>query len=163
MKTLLPISPMVMLIATPFSPNQVGNTGMLTGFDQVTNSTARPFSPDPDKYKPATVTGAPAASVDLAVTDPNFKFPQIWRNNIAVDQRLHAELLREAPELAGRGRALLQVHEVGLDPPLGEEPERFPRLAALPDAEDLDFHGAGIYTSSGSPRRRRPLPSCTTF
>ena len=68
--------------------NQVGNTGMLTGFEQVTNSTSRPFSPDPDKYKPATVTGAPAASVDLAVTDPNFKFPQIWRNNIAVDQRL---------------------------------------------------------------------------
>jgi hypothetical protein len=68
--------------------NQVGNTGMLTGFIQEDNTTTRPFNPNPDRYKPATVTGAPAASVDLAVTDPNFKFPQIWRTNIAVDRRL---------------------------------------------------------------------------
>ncbi len=68
--------------------NQIGNTGVLTGFIQDDNVTTRPFNPDPDKYKPATVTGAPAASVDLAVTDPNFRFPQTWRSNIAVDRRL---------------------------------------------------------------------------
>ena len=34
------------------------------------------------------VTGAPATSVDLAVTDPDFKFPQVWRSNLAVDRRL---------------------------------------------------------------------------
>ncbi len=68
--------------------NQIGNTGMLTGFTQVDNTTAYPFNPNPNAYKPASVTGAPAASVDLAVTDPNFKFPQLWRTNIAVDRRL---------------------------------------------------------------------------
>jgi hypothetical protein len=68
--------------------NQIGNTGMLTGFIQDDNTTARPFNPDPNAYKPATVTGAPATSVDLAVTDPEFKFPQLWRTNIAVDRRL---------------------------------------------------------------------------
>jgi hypothetical protein len=68
--------------------NQIGNTGVLTGFIQDENTTARPFNPDPDKYKPASVTGAPATSVDLAMTDPEFKFPQIWRSNIAVDRRL---------------------------------------------------------------------------
>jgi outer membrane receptor protein involved in Fe transport len=68
--------------------NQIGNTGVLTGFEQLDNITSRPFSPNVDKYKPATVTGAPAVSVDLAVTDPNFSFPQVWRSNIAVDQRL---------------------------------------------------------------------------
>ena len=68
--------------------NQIGNTGVLTGFSQFDNTTTRPFSPDIDKYKPATVTGAPATSVDLAVTDPNFKFPQVWRSNIAVDRKL---------------------------------------------------------------------------
>lgn len=68
--------------------NQIGNTGVLTGFDQVDNTTARPFSPNIDKYKPTSVTGAPATSVDLAVTDPNFKFPQVWRSNIAVDHKL---------------------------------------------------------------------------
>jgi hypothetical protein len=69
--------------------NQIGNTGMLTGFiDTQTFTTAYPFNPSPDAYKPRTVTGAPAASVDLAVTDPNFKFPETWRSNIAVDRRL---------------------------------------------------------------------------
>lgn len=68
--------------------NQVGNTGVLTGFVQADNTTAFPFNPNTEAYKPATVTGDPAASVDLAVTDPDFKFPQTWRTNIGVDHRL---------------------------------------------------------------------------
>ena len=68
--------------------NQIGNTGMLTGFVQADNTTAYPWNPNPDAYKPATVTGAPATSVDLAVTDTDFKFPQTWRSNIAIDRRL---------------------------------------------------------------------------
>lgn len=67
--------------------NQIGNTGVLTGFTQDDNVTTRPFNPNPDAYKPAP-TGVGAASVDLAVTDPDFKFPQIWRTNIGVDHRL---------------------------------------------------------------------------
>ena len=68
--------------------NQIGNTGVLTGFEQLDNTRLRPFSPDPNRYKPATVTGAPASSYELALTDPNFKFPQVWRTNIALDQRI---------------------------------------------------------------------------
>jgi hypothetical protein len=68
--------------------NQIGNTGMLTGFDEFTNTTTRPFNPDPNRYKPSTVTGAPAASYELALTDPDFKFPKLWRTDIGVDQRL---------------------------------------------------------------------------
>ncbi|PYQ86996.1 MAG: TonB-dependent receptor [Acidobacteria bacterium] len=68
--------------------NQIGNTGMLTGLVQVDNTTGFPFNPSPDAYKPKTVTGAPATTVDLAVTDPNFKFPQTWRTNVAVDRKL---------------------------------------------------------------------------
>jgi hypothetical protein len=68
--------------------NQIGNTGVLTGFEQLENTTARPFHPDPNHYKPTNVTGAPATSFELALTDPNFRFPQVWRNNLAIDQRL---------------------------------------------------------------------------
>ncbi len=70
--------------------NQVGNTGMLTGFISATNTTAFPFNPNPFAYKPADslITGAPAASFALALTDPKFRFPQLWRSNIAIDQRL---------------------------------------------------------------------------
>ncbi len=68
--------------------NQIGANGMLTGFASVDNTTARPFNPNPGHYKPTNVTGAPAASYELAFSDPKFKFPQIWRSNIAVDQKL---------------------------------------------------------------------------
>ncbi len=68
--------------------NQIGENGMLTGFEQIDNGNIRPFNPNPDHYKPATVTGAPASSTGLAVTDPGFKFPQVWRTNIAVDHKL---------------------------------------------------------------------------
>jgi hypothetical protein len=68
--------------------NQIGNTGVLTGFEQLDNTTARPFNQDPNAYKPSNVTGAPASSYELALTDPEFKFPQVWRTNVALDQRL---------------------------------------------------------------------------
>jgi hypothetical protein len=34
------------------------------------------------------VTGAGAASYELDVTDHDFRFPQVWRSNIALDRRL---------------------------------------------------------------------------
>jgi hypothetical protein len=68
--------------------NQVGNNGLMTGFERIDNVTTRPFHPNPDHYKPTEVTGAPASRYELALTDPTFKFPQIWRTNLAVDQRL---------------------------------------------------------------------------
>jgi hypothetical protein len=73
--------------------NQIGNTGVLTGFeqrDQAANAPlfSRPFNPDPNAYKPTNVTGAPAATYELALTNPDFMFPQVWRTNVAVDRRL---------------------------------------------------------------------------
>lgn len=69
--------------------NQVGNTGMLTGTDfNRTNTTARPFNPNPATYKPTNITGAPATSYNLELIDDDFKFPQVWRTNIAVDRKL---------------------------------------------------------------------------
>jgi hypothetical protein len=67
--------------------NQIGNTGVLYGFIDTRNTTAYPFNPSPDKYKPA-ATGGTAASYELDVTDQGFRFPQTWRNNIGVDRRL---------------------------------------------------------------------------
>ncbi len=79
--------------------NQIGNNGVLTGFESIDNTTARPFNPDPDAYKPATVTGAPAASYELAFTDKDFRFPQIWRSNLAVDRKLPWNVLATAEVL----------------------------------------------------------------
>ena len=68
--------------------NQIGNTGVLIGERIVLSpGTAFPFSSDPDRYKQA-ATGAGASSYALNVTDPDFKFPQVWRANVAVDRKL---------------------------------------------------------------------------
>ncbi|MDX2194082.1 MAG: carboxypeptidase regulatory-like domain-containing protein [Gemmatimonadales bacterium] len=68
--------------------NQVGNNGTLTGFIERDNTNAFPFNPNPATYAPATVTGQPAASYALAFTEPGYRFPQLWRTNIALDQKL---------------------------------------------------------------------------
>lgn len=73
--------------------NQIGENGVLTGFEQLDDAstsplTNRPFNPNPNAYKPSSVTGAPASSYGLAFTDPDFRFPQVWRTNIAIDQKL---------------------------------------------------------------------------
>ncbi len=60
----------------------------------------------------------------------------------AVHERRHAELLREAPQLANRRGALVQVYEMHLDAPLGKEPQGGTCAGALFDAKDLNFHGA---------------------
>ena len=67
--------------------NQVGNTGVLSGFIDRQNTNAFPFTTDPSVYAPTT-TDLSRATFDLATTDRNFKFPQIWRSNFAVDQQL---------------------------------------------------------------------------
>jgi hypothetical protein len=81
--------------------NQIGNTGVLTGFLDEQNITTRPFHPDPNHYKPAP-TDQPAANYELALTDSDFKFPQVWRTNIAVDQRLPWGLIGTAEFLYTR-------------------------------------------------------------
>lgn len=82
--------------------NQIGNNGILTGFAQLDNTRLRPFNPNPDAYKPTNVTGAPASSYELALTNPDFKFPQIWRSTIATDVRLPLGLIGGAEFLYSR-------------------------------------------------------------
>jgi hypothetical protein len=82
--------------------NQVGNNGVLTGFEQLDNTLVRPFNPNPDRYKPTVVTGAPASSYELALTEPSFRFPQIWRSSVATDVKLPLGLVGGAEFLYSR-------------------------------------------------------------
>ena len=67
--------------------NQIGNTGVLYGFIDNRNTTAFPFNPNPDRYKP-TPNGGVASSYELDVTDQGFKFPQTWRTSLGIDRKL---------------------------------------------------------------------------
>jgi Carboxypeptidase regulatory-like domain len=72
--------------------NQLSNNGVLFGSESIAAAAApavvanRPFSNDVTKYKPTTIVLP--TSYNLAITDENFKFPQIFRANLAVDRNL---------------------------------------------------------------------------
>jgi hypothetical protein len=73
--------------------NQLGNSGVLIGEIVAQNTNAVPFDTNVDRYKPTNVTGEGASSFELNVTDPDFKFPQVWRTNLAVDHRLPGDVV----------------------------------------------------------------------
>jgi Carboxypeptidase regulatory-like domain/TonB-dependent Receptor Plug Domain len=68
--------------------NQIGNNGILTGETNLnnTNTVKYPFSPDVTKNIPANPTLPATFATNF--TDKNFKFPQVWRTNLAVDYKL---------------------------------------------------------------------------
>ncbi|MBK8566528.1 MAG: TonB-dependent receptor [Saprospiraceae bacterium] len=66
--------------------NQVGNNGILTGSESLNNVYNRRFSPDVTAYIPENATTPP--TFNIAATEQDFKFPQLWRTNLAVDFKL---------------------------------------------------------------------------
>jgi hypothetical protein len=72
-----------------FLSNQIGNNGVLTGFIDVSGSAASQygFTANPNQYFVPSTPTLPS-TFDLALTDPNYKMPQVWKNNLAVDQKL---------------------------------------------------------------------------
>ncbi|KEO73225.1 TonB-dependent receptor [Anditalea andensis] len=68
--------------------NQVGNNGILTGsiFEDNVNTARYPFSPDVTANIPANATTPSQYAINA--TEREFKWPQNWRSNIAVDAQL---------------------------------------------------------------------------
>jgi hypothetical protein len=76
---------------TPFVwiSNQASNNGVDFGSFVRTSGTA--FSSDVNANRP--VNAAANTSYNLAITDRNFKFPQLFRTNIAIDQKLPGDVI----------------------------------------------------------------------
>lgn len=64
--------------------NQASNNGV--DFGSFVNTSGVAFNPDVNAYRPA--NAAANTSYNLAITDKNFKFPQLFRSNLAIDRRL---------------------------------------------------------------------------
>lgn len=69
------------------------NSSMYQQSQQVTNPTLLQnylFNPNPDAYRGTftPTTGVLANGANIVMTDPNFKFPQVWRSNLAFDKQL---------------------------------------------------------------------------
>ena len=86
--------------------NQASNNGLLFGTQSFAGTNAVPANPttgapaipsrgefNPNNlYNPANRTQFPA-TYNLAVLDRDFKFPQVWRTNLAIDQRLPGDVV----------------------------------------------------------------------
>jgi hypothetical protein len=72
-----------------FLSNQIGNNGVLTGFIDVSggNAAGYGFTANPNQYFIPQTPTLPS-TFDLALTERDYKFPQVWKTNLAVDQKL---------------------------------------------------------------------------
>jgi hypothetical protein len=51
------------------------------------------FQDDPSYYKPIGADLEAQVSRDINITDPNFRFPQVWRTNLAIDYNLPFDIV----------------------------------------------------------------------
>jgi hypothetical protein len=71
--------------------NQAGNNGVQFGSIDVrpaTSSAFYPFSPNVDQYRNQLIAAGPNTSYNVAFTARDFKFPQVYRSNLAIDKQL---------------------------------------------------------------------------
>jgi hypothetical protein len=70
--------------------NQAGNNGVQFGSIDVQGNTANgyAFNPNVDFYRDQLKSAGPNTSYNVAFTARDFKFPQVFRNNLAVDHEL---------------------------------------------------------------------------
>lgn len=71
--------------------NQAGQNGLLFGSEFTNNPTNRAFSGDPATYIPPNPQLPPSYAIN--VMDDDFKYPQVWRSNLAADIRLPGNLI----------------------------------------------------------------------
>jgi hypothetical protein len=107
--------------------NQASNNGILFGSLDATASgnpnlassptQAYPFNPNVDAYRPTTAAAAPTA-YNLAVTARDFKFPQVWRSNLAVDKQLFGGIVGTLEAIYTKDLNALAFENVNLPNPV---------------------------------------------
>jgi hypothetical protein len=104
-----------------FLSNQIGNNGVLTGFIDVSGAAAANygFTQNPNQYFIPSTPTLPS-TFDLALTDPNYKMPQVWKNNLAVDQKLPwLGLVASVELLYNQTINAVHYYNANLDAPVG--------------------------------------------
>lgn len=105
-----------------FLSNAIGNNGVLTGFidvsgDQLQNG-GYGFTANPNQYFIPSTPTLPS-TFDLAFTDRDFKFPQVWKSNIALDQRLPFGFIGTVEGIFGKNINEIFYYNANLASPVG--------------------------------------------
>jgi len=103
-----------------FLSNQVGNNGVLTGFIDVSGEKANGygFTTNPNQYFTPETPTLPT-TFDLAFTDANYRFPQVWKSNIAIDKKLPLGFVGSVEYLYNRSVNAVHYYNANLDSPTG--------------------------------------------
>lgn len=103
-----------------FVSNQVGNNGVLTGFIDVSGAAASQygFTANPNQYFIPSTPTLPS-TFDLAFTDPNYRFPQVLKTNVAIDQKLPFGFIGSAEVLLNTTLNAVHYYNANQDAPIG--------------------------------------------
>ena len=101
-----------------FISNQVGNNGVLNGGVNVNNTAAYPFKPSTPSSYPnfAPNPGVPASSYNIATTEESFRFPQVFRANLAVDQKLFKDIIASGELIYTQSLSNINYYNANLRP-----------------------------------------------
>ncbi|MGL5113271.1 MAG: TonB-dependent receptor, partial [Flavobacterium sp.] len=117
-----------------FLSNAIGNNGVLTGFIDASGPALTAgkygFTPTPQQYFTPAVAALPS-TIELALTQRNFKFPQTWKSNIAVDQKLPFGFIGTVEGIFSKNINAVNYYNANLDKPTGTfaGPDKRPRYA----------------------------------
>ncbi|RPD46919.1 TonB-dependent receptor [Hymenobacter sediminis] len=168
--------------------NQASNNGVLFGgieaaasgnpnFTNPSNNSATPasptlsygFNPNTTAYVPA--TAAAATGYNLAVTDRDFKFPQVWRTNLAIDQELFGGVIGTLEAIYTKDLNALAFENVNLPNAVGQSAGAdqrpiFYRLGTTANSSGLVTATAnnriyGLVGTSANPQNTAASPNIT--
>jgi hypothetical protein len=131
--------------------NQVGNNGVQSGSISTDNTKQYPFNPDVTANIPIISNpGSPAPSYNIATTEKDFRFPQLFRTNLAIDQKIGGSLIATAELLFSQSLSNTFYYNANLKPATGNfsGPDTRPRYNTFNTATGALLSGAAFNTAS---------------
>lgn len=108
--------------------NAIGNNGALTALVDASDANVAPgiltpqgygFTANPTKFFTPTNAVPEARNLDLAFTDTKFKFPQVWKSTVAVDQKLPFGFVGSIEGIFGKNINEVFYYNANLAAPVG--------------------------------------------
>lgn len=124
-----------------FISNAIGNNGVISGQISQQNTKAFPFSPDVTRNVPTNIVpGTPAASYNIAPVEKDFRFPQVFRMNFAVDQKLFWGIVGSGEFMFTQNASYYHYYNANFKPAAGtfSGPDNRPKFAGSSAAQRIN-------------------------